>query len=154
MHTTKEKSFREKAEREQKAINWLSDNQGFTQTPTTNQYECFDNYIISGDTNFLGETKVRDNYTAKEIKGFGGAYAEFTKIEGIRQFKENNKLNDFVLYLCFWKDCVEVYKLHTATNLYKWEVKWLPKNNYDTEMVWKHVTQLNEEQLIQTIYYK
>lgn len=154
MHTTKKESFREKAEREQKAINWLSEKQNFTNIPTTNQYECFDNYITSGGTNFLGEIKVRDNYTAKEIQDFGGAYAEFTKIEGLRIYKDNNGVLDQVLYLCFWKDCVEVYKLHTATNLYKWELKWLPKNNFDTEHVWKHVTQLDKSQLIQTIKYK
>ena len=154
MHNSKNQSFKDKAIREQKAIQWMADKQNFTITPTTNQYECFDDYISSGGTNFLGEVKVRTEYTSKEIKNFGGAYAEFTKIEGIRKFKEKNDINDSVLYICFWKDCVEVYRLHTASNLYKWECKWLPKDNYNKEFEWKFVTQLTESQLIQTIKYK
>jgi len=152
----KDKSFIEKAEAEQKAMNWFVNKKvEVTATGTTNQYECFDSWVDSGSTQFIAEVKVRKEYTSTQIEGWGGAYVEFTKIEGIRQYKEYNNKTNRVLYFNYFADCLKIYELPTEPSQYQWELKWLPKDNFNKgNKINKFVAKLTDEFLIETIKYK
>lgn len=150
----KEESFTQKAEDEQKAIGWYSKKKKEVSiTATTEQYECFDNWVMSGNTIFLAEVKVRNEYSSTQIDNYGGAYIEFTKLEGVRRYKERNNDNSKFLYYNFFSDCLRIYQLNTDPTQYKWEMKWLPKDNYDKTKVWKFVATVTNDQLIETIKY-
>ena len=154
---SKENSFTTKAAREQKALNWFITSkplEEITSTPTFNQYDHFDSHLISGGTNYLTEVKVRTDYTYEQIEKFGGSFLEFTKIEGIRQYKELNQRNDSILYFNFYKDCLVIYEVSDYLPNYDWQMKWLQKNDYDKTMIWKWVTCLRKENIIEIIKYK
>lgn len=150
----KQNSFISKAKREQDGIDWICKIKNITNEKTTNPYECFDNYLYSGGSRFIVEIKVRTNYSYEEIKSFGGSYLEFKKIESIRQFKEANVLNDKILYINFYKDCVVIYQIHTSMNRYDWDLKYLQKNDYDKTNEYKFITELQDDDINEIIYYK
>lgn len=150
----KQQSFISKAKREQEAINWLCKIKDITNEKTTNPYECFDNYIFSGGSRFIVEIKVRTNYSYEDIKLMGGSYLQFDKIESIRGFKEANVLNDKILYINFYRDCVVIYQIHTSMNRYEWKLEYLQKNDYDKTKEYKFLTELNEDDINEVIYYK
>lgn len=151
---SKEKSFITKAQKEQDAINWLCKIKDITNEKMDNQYSPFDNYLMSGNTRFIVEIKVRTNYNYEDIKSMGGSYLEFDKIEGIRGFNEVNVLNDKILYINFYKDAVVIYNIHTSMNRYEWELKYLQMNDYNNTNKYKFVTELKDENINEIIYYK
>ena len=151
----KEESFKIKAKREQDAINYyITKKDNVTTTQNFNQFGHFDNYITSGATDFLAEIKVRTDYSFEQIERFGGSFLEFTKLEGIRQFKQLNKINDKILYFNFYKSSMVIYELDDDASNYQWQMKWLPKNDFDSTKVWKWVTCLNKKDIIEIIKYK
>lgn len=126
---------------------------GMTHTPTTYEYECYDEDVTWNGRHLLAEIKVRTGMTSTQINEMGGAYLEHVKCEGIRRYKVENDLPLMtrVLYIMHYWDSIVIYDLHTVTDVYKWEGRWLPKSDNDRTLVHKFVTTLSPELIIKTI---
>lgn len=149
----KEQSFNKKVAAEKKAMKWFDEKKSTTFNPQKNKHSRFDGYLISGQTEFITEVKVRKKYTSEQIESFGGSFLEFKKLSGIINYKNDNNALNRILYFCFYKDKLNIYSISSNPNDYKWELKWLQRNDYDYECEWKHVVKLKKEDLIETIKY-
>jgi hypothetical protein len=114
----------------------------------------FDYWLNSGSTECIVEVKVRRDATAAQMKKWGGPFFEAKKFFGICEYKEKFAHNSEVLYFNFLKDELQIFKIRKDPTYYSWYLKKLPKNNTDLTLVWKHVVNLQEEELIETIKYK
>jgi hypothetical protein len=145
----------EKYKREEKAFDWFTKRKQITEyNRQEGKWESFDFWLTSGTTRYLVEVKIREDYTSTEIERFGGSFFEFTKCEGVRRYKKNNGVNHELLYFCFYQDCLTIYNTSTDPSTYNWEMRLLPDDNNEKELVWKWVTCLNEKDIIEKIKYK
>lgn len=156
--TDKEKAFEQKKKAEQKAIAYYCRNKTANQIEIQNfvmqgEFFSYDNFIISANTEYVVEIKVRENYSYNAIKSFGGQILEKKKIEGIINQLKIDKTNSDILYFIFFKDRLCIFKLNRDLNHYMWQSKLLPKDNYDKRLIWKEVTMLSENDIIETIKY-
>lgn len=152
---TKEQSFIDKEAREQKAIQWfIGGNKSITNNIQMPKFAAFDNWITSAATEYATEIKVRTDYSSSQIKRFGGAYIEFDKLVHILELLDKNKLNNPILYINFFADQAEVYLIDPNPASYTWELKFLQKNDFDKQKVWKHVACLPVNQLVEVKKYK
>jgi len=156
---TKEESFIKKAKAEQEALSWFIRNktkQGILilTTEAPSEYSSFDSWIVSGSTEFIAEIKVRKDITGAQVDKWGGPLFEFGKASGMCAYKEKYGHTNDMLYINFFKDEVRIYKIRKDPTYYSWFLKKLPKNNYDSQLVWKYVVDLKPEDLIETIKYK
>lgn len=145
----------EKYKREEDAFKWFAEKQNiksFSRQP--GKWESFDYWLNSGSTEYLVEVKVREEYTSTQIERFGGSFFEFVKCEGVRQFKEKHGHTHELLYFCFFNDALCIYKTTTDPTMYSWEMKLLPDDNSEKKLVWKWVTCLKKDDLIEKIKYK
>ena len=155
----KNESFKLKAEREQEAMQWYIDNKHskgevILTTEAPDKYSSFDNWVNSGTTEYITECKVRVEYKGFQIDRFGGAMFEHTKLAGILNYQERFNVEQPILYFNFFKDELRIYQINTDPTSYSWYQKKLPKDNYDKTLIWKWVTDLKKEDLIETIRYK
>lgn len=150
------KDARERKEaREQAALEWFinSKNECITQTPMP-EWSSFDNWLHSGGTDFCIEIKMRTEYSSTQIKRFGGAILEFEKLNGILSFQSKNHLSNRILYANFFNDEVQIFELDPNPKTYTWELKYLQKDDYSKEKVWKWVSCLPQSKIIETRKYK
>jgi hypothetical protein len=155
----KEKAFEQKKKAEQKAIGYYCRNKTVNQIEIQNfvmqgEFFSYDNFIISANTEYVVEIKVRENYSYNAIKSFGGQILEKKKLEGIKNQLKIDKTNCEILYFIFFKDRLCIYKLDRDINDYLWIDKLLPKDNYDKKLIWKEVTMLSESDILETIKYQ
>lgn len=150
----KQQHIKAKADKEMKAMDWYNRKETTSYIREENEYSRFDGVLTSGDTEYLSEIKVRKNYSNEQIQAFGGSYLEFTKLNGILNHKNINDDYRPIVYIVFLKDRVNVYFIQSDPNYYKWELKWLQKNDFDSTHEWKMVTKLNKSEIIRTIKYK
>ena len=141
--------------KEEKALQWFADKQECLFTKSEGTYDAHDGWITSGVTEFIIEAKVRKDITADKMERWGGSFLEFTKIEGLRQFKEENSHDEEILYVNFLKDELQIYQLPSDPTMYSWELKYLPFETAggNKRMIYKWVTKLTPEYKIQTIKY-
>lgn len=117
-------------------------------------YSPQDANIISGNTSFIVEAKLRTKITAKQMDKYGGCFLEFDKHKHLVEYKEKNKLKDDILYFNYLKDELQIFKLKNSPLNYKWELRYLPFENNNNRKIWKFVVKLQKEELIETIKYK
>jgi hypothetical protein len=156
---TKDKHYEDKAKAEQEALNWFESRkqkEGITvfSVEAPDKYSSFDNYVTSGSTEFMAEIKVRKDITGAQVDKWGGPHFEFIKHSGMCAYKEKYGHDNEMLYFNFFKDELRIYKLRKDPTYYSWYLKKLPKNNYDKQLVWKYVVDLQPEDLLETIKYK
>ena len=143
----KAESFIKKSNREQQAIDYYVKikNEIVTITHRINTTEPIDNIINSANTTYIVEIKVRTKYTSQQIRNYGGAFIEQTKLKGILKYiQKNNIVNPNVLYFNFFSDILEIYELDLNINNYNWEEKYLQKDDYDKKRINKFVACLDE----------
>jgi len=150
----KKKHISKKADRENEAMNWYNKIQNTQYEREEYEFSSYDGVLSSGNTQYLSEIKVRENYSNEQIEAFGGSFLEFKKLNGIINHK--NAKDDYrqILYFVFLKDRVNVYRLNPDPNYYMWELKWLQKNDFDSNKEWKHIAKLSKQDIIKTIKYK
>jgi hypothetical protein len=152
---SKQQSFITKEAREQKALIWfIGNNANITSCTPMPKFSSFDNWMTSGGTEFMVEVKVRTDYTSEQINRFGGAYIEFDKLAGILEFQDKNNLSSRIIYANFFKDEVQMFELDPNPASYTWELKYLQKNDYDKQKVWKQVACLPQSNIIERRTYK
>jgi hypothetical protein len=156
--TEKDKAFEYKKKREQDAINYYIKNKTANQIiieniVMDNKFFSYDNIITSGGTQYAVEIKVRKNYSYAQIKSLGNQILEKQKLIGIKEQLVKDGIDIPILYFIFFRDRLTIYKLDKEESNYLWVDKLLPKNNYDSTLVWKSVTMLPESQIIETIKY-
>lgn len=150
----KEQHIKAKADKEDKAMEWLNDKTDTTYVREEYEFSAYDGILTSGNTNYIIEIKIRENYSHEQIQSFGGSYLEFTKLNRIINYKNDNDDYRQILYGVFLKDRVNIYGLQPDPNYYTWELRWLPRNDFDDTKEWKMVTRLKLTDIIQTIEYK
>lgn len=156
---TQQEYFEKKSQREQQAIDWFTTakkEQGefVLNTRTDGQFDSFDFWIYSGETEMLAETKVREDITGAQAIKWGGPIFEFKKLSGMVEYKEKYGHNNPIYYFNFFKDGLYIYEISDDPTMYTWQSKKLPKNSYDKQMVWKCVTFLQPNNLVEIIKYK
>ena len=157
---SEQQHYREKAKAEQEALAWFTrfklKNEciNILTTESPNNYSPFDNWIASGSTEFMAEVKIRKDITGKQIDKWGGPHFEFIKHSGMCAHKEKYNHNNEILYINFFQDEMRIYKIRKDPTYYSWYLKKLPKDNYDKQLVWKYVVDLQEDDLIEVIKYK
>jgi hypothetical protein len=156
--TEKDKAFEYKKKREQDAINYYIKNKTANQIiieniVMDNKFFSYDNIITSGGTQYAVEIKVRKNYSYAQIKSLGNQILEKQKLIGIKEQLIKDGIDIPILYFIFFKDRLTIYKIDKEETNHLWVDKLLPKNNYDSTLVWKSVTMLPESQIIETIKY-
>jgi hypothetical protein len=156
--TEKDKAFEYKKKREQDAINYYIKNKTANQIiieniVMDNKFFSYDNIITSGGTQYAVEIKVRSKYTYAQIKSLGNQILEKQKLIGIKEQLIKDGIDIPILYFIFFKDRLTIYKIDKEETNHLWVDKLLPKNNYDSTLVWKSVTMLPESQIIETIKY-
>jgi len=154
-----DKEREKRAIKEQEAMQWYIDykKENGETIPTTeapHKFSCFDNWIASGQTEFMTEAKVRTEYKGSQIDSFGGAFFEHSKLAGILNYQETNNTKEPILYFNFFADELRIYSIKLDPTMYSWFQKKLPKDSYDKSMIWKWITNLKKEDLIETIKYK
>ena len=149
----KEEHIENKASKETKAMEWYNKREHTSYVSETWKMSPHDGFLTSGATTFISEVKVRENYSNEQINAFGGSFLEFKKLNGILNYKYDNNNFNQILYFVYMKDRVNVYLLNSDPNYYKWELKYLQRNDYDKAKEWKHVTLLQEKDLLKTIIY-
>lgn len=158
----KQQSFEQKAIREQDAMNWYVSTKEMQQvylntSVMEDKYAPFDNWMQSGATESIIEVKVRTQYTSNQMDKWGGAFVEFSKVEGIRQHLDERDIEPGTLpvyYFNFFKDCLRIYELSLDPAMYSWKLESLQKNDFNKDKkIFKFVATLSEKNLIETIYY-
>ena len=154
---TKEEYIKIKEAAEQKAISYYSKNKEREQinihSIKMDNYFAFDNLITSATTTYAVEIKVRKEYSYNQIKNYGGQILEQLKLNRILEQLNESELKYDILYFIFFSDRLCIYKLDKEVNNYLWVDKLLPRNNFDKTLVWKQVTMLHENNIIETIKY-
>jgi uncharacterized protein with von Willebrand factor type A (vWA) domain len=157
MNITKEEYIKIKEAAEQKAIGYYIRNKEMEQinihSVKMDDYFAFDNLITSATTTYATEIKVRKDYSYAQIKNYGGQLLEQLKLNRIIEQLNESELGYDILYFIFFSDRLTIYKLDKEVNNYLWQPKLLPKNNYDSTLVWKEVAMLHENNIIETIKY-
>jgi hypothetical protein len=149
----KEKHKQKKADAEDKAMKWLNKRINTTYQREPAIHCVYDGILTSGNTEYLIEVKVREDYTNEAIQSYGGSFLELKKIVGIINHQNDNRDYRKILYIVFLKDCVNIYDIYPDPNEFKWELKNLPRNNFDKSLEWKMITKLKDEDKILTIKY-
>lgn len=110
-------------------------------TPLNHSYDV---KMRSGQTYFIAETKVRQEYSSDFFLKHG-PYLEFIKGYQMdlekRFIKRIKKTEVKMLYYNFSSDGLQIYEIEDLWN-YKFDWKLLPKDNVNKELVWKMVTEL------------
>lgn len=154
--TAKQQSFIDKAKREEALlkshIEWKCETQGrcynleFQEDP----YSPYDAIAYVGDkASFTIEVKVRERYTYKAIKSFGGSFLEAKKLKGILAKQEAEGNDTPILYINFFKDKVVTYRLPKDPSAYKWTTSNLQSNDYSQQAIDKRVAKLPESFIIE-----
>lgn len=156
---TSNEHYKQKAQAEQEALAWLKRfkaRQGvdILTTEAPSEYSSFDSWINSGSTEFIAEVKVRKDITGAQADKWGGPHFEFIKHAGMCAYKEKFNHSNPMIYINFFKDEMRIYQLRQDPTYYSWYQKKLPKNNFDKQLVWKFVVDLQPQDLIEIIKYK
>lgn len=154
---TEQEHFTKTADAEEAAMMWFDKhNSDCTYINEPFEFSPNDGYLLSGNTSYIVEAKVRKKYTYEQIESFGGSFLEFKKLNGIINKKNTTEDLRQILYFNFFKEKVIVYKLSSNPNDYQWELKWLRKNNFssESEMEWKFVAKMQDKDIIQIKSYK
>jgi len=160
MRNLKEESFKIKSSKERDAMSWYQDykekeNDKVLIGASDDEFSSYDNWIASGRTEFLTETKVRTNYDAFKIDNYGGPILEFDKLSGIIKYIEDNEYQNVpFLYFNFFRDELRIYNIDLDPTMHSWYLKKLQQNDFDKNKIWKHVVNLQKSSLIETINYK
>jgi len=154
----KKESFEKKAKTEQEALMWLKkymqkNGETFIYTETGDAYSSFDAWVCLGSEEYITEVKVRKDVTGAQIDKWGGPLLQHNKHAGMVEYKEKFGHENDMLYVNFFKDEVRIYKLRKDPTYYSWFQKKLPKYNYNKQLVWKWVVELQPEDLIKAIKY-
>ena len=113
----------------------------------SNKFCPVDCWMLSGASESFVEVKVREQYTSTQIDNWGGAMLEFTKLSRIIEEEYNTP----ILYFNFFKDCLRIYELNMDPTMYSWELKFLQKNDFTSEKVWKFVANLELKDCIEEV---
>jgi hypothetical protein len=101
--------------------------------------------MLSGETYFLAEIKVRQDFTIRQML-LQKPFCEFMKWDSIRRkklkYERESGCKIELLYINFLRDGVCIYKLGDIKQAkFFWE--WLPESNEDKTPIEKYVTLLD-----------
>jgi len=151
---TEKEHYKQTSNAEEKAMNWFADKKGIKYTNEPAQFSSYDGFLMSGNTNYIVEVKVRNKYSYEQIESFGGSFLEFKKLNGILKEKNDKSLFEQIIYFNFYKEKLLLYSISSNPNDYEWELKWLRRDNFSDKYEWKFVTKLKKEAIIEMYNYK
>jgi hypothetical protein len=141
---TKKESIQKKQLIEESHLNEFCNKKGLKNYRFTALTERYDASMKSGETFYMCEIKVRNEY---DMHFFNeqGSMLERKKLEGMWERKleieQEKGIKIKMLYFTFATDGCLVYELSSPDD-YEFSWKKLRKDNYDHELIWKQVHNL------------
>jgi len=141
---TKKESIIKKQTIEEKHFNDFCKKKGLKNYRFTALQEVYDASMISGETYFMCEIKVRNEY---DMRFFNeqGSMLEKKKLNGMfkrkLEIEADKNIKIELLYFTFSNDGLLIYEL-SAPDDYEFSWKKLRKDNYNHELIWKEVHNL------------
>ena len=128
--------FELKQKKEEELFTIYAASAGINKYKFTGLKESYDVKMRSGQTLFIVETKVRDNYDLAFFEK-NGPFLEYKKINGMQKEKEKlaeKGIEVVMLYINFAKNGIQLFYINDVNpyiDSYDFFWKLLPKDNYN-----------------------